>query len=257
MAPFLSRLGSGGGTTAGFGFGKRNIITIPDVPYTGASAPILNTRDAAGQTLSSGIRSDPNASNLILAMPLTINGGRNFNDDVIPAGRSSSAKTVTSNNASNSSTYKFYGNALYNSGTSSYMSLTSNILNYSNNFTIECWVYWTGTLSALYQDGDRTALLWLRFAVDSTGKLNYYSYPSVSGSSTSSANLNQWNHISFTKSGSTVSYFINGVKDATTTTWANPGGTTNQFQVLDGNGPSYQDLRIYDSFVKYTGNFTP
>jgi hypothetical protein len=262
MAPFLGRLGNGGGTTAGFGFGRRRIISsnvIIVAPYTGAAAPILNTTDSAGQILSSGVRSDSNASNLILAMPLTTSGGRSYNNDIIPSGRTSPAKTITNyNSGSFSGRYKFYGDALYNSGSSSYMVPSSNILTYGNSFTIECWIYWiSGNGAAIYSDSDRGGLLWLNFGVLTDGKLWYYSYPSVSSSSTSSIIANQWNHIAFTKSGSTVSYFINGVKDATTATWSNPGGSASMFPMLDSADHSFQDLRIYDSFVKYTGNFTP
>lgn len=236
-----------------------------DPVYSGSAPPILNTSDGLGQTLSSGVRSDPNASSLELALPLTTAGGNSLTLDAIPSGRTSSAKTVTANNISNSSSvYKFYGNASLNTTTNpSYYGLPSRIIDYAQSFTIEFWVYRpSGVGAGVFSDSNGPSgggLLWFSFGISSAGNLTMYSYPSSTGNSTTgTVPADQWSHVAFVKDGSTMTYFIDGTKDSYTHTFTSPGGSTSTYQAMyTNNGVYYQDYRMYVGLAKYTANFTP
>jgi len=99
----------------------------------------------------------------------------------------------------------------------------------ANDFTIELWWYPTAfqaggaeLFSAAYGDGTNRA-----FAIYSNGgnggALGAYAgtggstWDIVSNLSIGTAILNQWNHIAFTRSGSTFATFLNGTRIATTT----------------------------------------
>jgi hypothetical protein len=230
---------------------------------TGA-IPILNTTDIYGRVIGTGVRSDSLAANLLLCLPLTTSGGRALSDDVSPTGRISSLKTVTLSNISSSSTeYAFYGSSLRNTTTStSCIDLPGQIIPYGGTFTIECWVYrGVNQRINLYNEGDKVSLLALSIYVDTNGVLNYYSYSNGTTGYPGSLAVppNQWTHVAFVTDGSTVTYFVNGVKDPVTRTWISPTQITGQYQILSQNTTAAyaQDYRIYNGIQKYTSTFTP
>ena len=73
--------------------------------------------------------------------------------------------------------------------------------------------------------------------------------------------LNEWNHIAYTRDGSTERLFVNGDFFSTTASSSRNynegrfhlGSAANNGEGSDGY---YQDLRIYKGVAKYTSNFT-
>ena len=64
----------------------------------------------------------------------------------------------------------------------------------------------------------------------------------------------QWNHIAFTRSGTTLRIFKNGVQVATTTSSV---GNASGSLIFNSNGNYVNDFRIVKGTALYTSNFTP
>ena len=198
------------------------------------------------------------------------NGSTVFTDS------SSSAVTFTANgNAQISTTQsKFGGASGYFDGTGDSISTTTMTPFQfgTGDFTVECWVYITsiGTYNAIIDTRSSGSFDNLTFGVwnaynAGTLRLDHvssYSGARLTGSSTS-VSLNTWTHIAWTRSGSTIACFVDGVKDATTVTNSgsldSSGSTAYIGQVID---PNYltgyiDDLRITKGVARYTANFTP
>ena len=104
---------------------------------TGA-LPILNT-DGGGKVARVGVRTDSNASSLVLALPLV--GIKSDFSNAINSGTSNKAVTVTNAVASNVQS-NFYGGSFYFDGTGDYLNFNTQIIpSTSGDFTIEMWVY--------------------------------------------------------------------------------------------------------------------
>jgi hypothetical protein len=91
------------------------------------------------------LRSDPYASNLVLAVPGIINGqSSGYGDYSADIKGSGSNKTVTSNsNAGVAVTASYYGSALIFDGVDDYFTIPANDTDFqfgSGDFTVECWV---------------------------------------------------------------------------------------------------------------------
>lgn len=143
----------------------------------------------------------------------------------------------------------------------------------SGDFTIEFWFFLTGNLAGAYlldKDG-RNGVSHPSYAVTaSSSGVTFYL-----GSGTSLAALQQftgatpvtanaWHHAAFTRSGSTVRGFLNGVQQFSTaqTVTINDGGRAlNVGARYDGtNFPMLgyiDELRITKGVARYTANFTP
>jgi len=74
--------------------------------------------------------------------------------------------------------------------------------------------------------------------------------------------LNTWNHVAYTRNGSTLTRYINGTANGTATWSANltgssfliGGSTAGNVGYLTGN---IDDFRITVGVARYTANFTP
>jgi hypothetical protein len=163
-----------------------------------------------------------------------------------------------------------YGGSGYFSGNTEYLSLASNAAFGfgTGDFTVEFWL-WQNSL-------DTAGLVDFRgegsfsndapdFEVNSTGKL--YVYKESTGiilTTTNSIAARAWTHVAFTRSGTTLRVFINGIVDPTTVTdstnWGAPDGnliiasTKEITAFLNGY---ISNLRIVKGAAVYTGNFTP
>jgi hypothetical protein len=139
----------------------------------------------------------------------------------------------------------------------------------TGDFTVECWVYITsvGTYSGIIDTRATSSFDNLAFGVynvSGTLRLDHVSSNSgarLTGTSTS-VSLNTWTHIAWTRSGSTIACFVDGVKDTTTVTNSgnldSTGSTAYIGRVLD---PVFltgyiDDLRITKGVARYTANFT-
>ncbi len=129
----------------------------------------------------------------------------------------------------------------------------------TGNFTIEAWVY--PTVGSVYRGifangGASTGSFAVYLTNGDTVRLDYYGGGGV-GTTTTVA-LNTWSHIVVARSGSTISIFINGTRQATTTTSDN--NTSNACYVGASWGGASDYMQGYMSnlrVVKGTAVYDP
>jgi hypothetical protein len=249
-----------------------NFSTSTGGPTSVAAAtgalPVFNTTDTYGTVKGTGTRTDTNSASIVLALPMDgTNGGTSFGDQSAVIKGSGSAKTLTVNGNTNTSTAqsKFYGSSGLFDGTGDYLSGTDADFAFgTGDFTVECWT----RLSSVTTDqnfvatrgapGSSTA--W-SFGINSSSKVYTYTDGLVATGSTS-LTANVWNHVAITRSGSTFRIFVNGVQDASATNSQNFSTQTLGIG-LSSDGTQYplagylQDVRLYKGVAKYTSNFNP
>jgi len=171
---------------------------------------------------------------------------------------------------------KFGGSSMYFDGTGDYLYARNNQdLNLgTGDFTCECWVYvtsWSNAnphLFAKWNDGGNgyaykgrilSSGASLRFGTGNNGTLS--TEFDFSGANLS---LNTWYHIAFTRYGSSLKAFVNGVQIGSTQTTSNSLSSNSAFLVgaASDGGLDYifgyiDDLRITKGIARYTSNFTP
>ena len=233
---------------------------------TGA-LPIHNTSGTFGGTKVTGNRTDPNASNLVLA----ISGSGSYQDISATIKGSGTNKTVTANGnvTTSSSEGKYYGGgSLELTGSSGdYFSIpnSSDFAFGTGDFTVEFWIKTTDTAFNIL---DITAGGgWSTVLVNAGAQLFWQ----TSRASTNLFNITTnsdlidgaWHHVAFVRSSNVVKPYLDGVQIGTsagytdntdydvTTGSLNIGSGANG--VLDGY---MQDIRIYKGVAKYTSNFT-
>ena len=145
----------------------------------------------------------------------------------------------------------------------------------SNNFTAECWVYFT-TNSVGYQpimgnNGSSDAQGWI-ISTETNNRL--YFYYSVNGSSWAGSidtgitpTVNVWTHIAIVRNGSAITFYVNGVASGTPiSTSSSLNSPSGNFRV--GRYPYYpggartltgyiSNVRLVNGTAVYTSNFTP
>lgn len=157
-------------------------------------------------------------------------------------------------------------------GTGDYLQTPSST-NFSANsdFTFECWIR-PATVSTLRTIVNKTPVSGTaneyQFYVSAAAKLSIvvYSAGSVTISIVGSTSIvvNTWNHVAFTKNGSTWRVFINGVMDGSAAESAGYGtnsepltiGRQTSNSTRDFNG-YIDEMRIIKGGAIYTSNFTP
>ena len=247
--------------------------TVPLHMATGG-LPILNT-NKGGTVARPGVRPDPLASNIVLALPLS-NRYQAIGTDVHHLVKGSgSPKTLTNTGSvgSNASYFNFYGRSgcvnLENAANQRIEISASDDFNMgTGDFTVECWIYPKDTGAA---DGSlfvtHNGSTYFAFNFDPGGEFNIYlNSGSASWSPTTPENLieyTKWNHVALVKHSNVVKVYVNGLAigsyshsgqvgyNASDTTLCRIGG--------GGSGAlnSYmQDMRIYKGVAKYTDTFT-
>ena len=158
---------------------------------------------------------------------------------------SSNAFTITSAGTPSVQAFSpFAPTAAYDAsvvGGSGYFDGTGDCLTLANNaalqmsasdFTLEAWVYTASTANQAFMAHEASGALGFQFAVETNQSVTIAISSSGSAyatvvTSTSKLKLGQWNHLAAVRSGSgtgNITIYINGVKDATTGTFA---GTMN------------------------------
>ncbi|NBR25083.1 MAG: LamG domain-containing protein, partial [Micrococcales bacterium] len=140
----------------------------------------------------------------------------------------------------------------------------------TGDFTIEAWVYVTSISSyagILETRPGVTGQTYVFGIYNSSGnRLDFYMGPSVTRlTSASTVNLNSWNHVAVSRSGTTVRLFINGVLDANTVTTSasiDANATTQLIGTIrDGDGYNLNgyisNLRVVKGTAVYTSSFIP
>jgi hypothetical protein len=170
-----------------------------------------------------------------------------------------------------------YSGAAYFDGSGDYVSLPNSASHavLPGDFTVECWFYVNTVSGTQTIISHRTAnsgsgayvpfLLWMESAALTLYvSSNNSSWNIVNGTAVGTIAPYQWYHLAYTRTGSTVRVFLNGVQTHTFSTSA-AFSTANALQV-GMTGPSetgaplngyVSDVRITKGTGVYTGNFTP
>lgn len=134
----------------------------------------------------------------------------------------------------------------------------------TGNFTIEAWVY-VSSVSATpgifdcRVSGNEAGGFW--FGLNTSAKLVFYTNATKLTASTA-LSLNTWHHVAMTRSGSTVTIWLNGVSDGTVTNSDNftTGGcyVGSAYTGTDNPFTGYiSSLRFLKGTAQYTSAFTP
>ena len=174
---------------------------------------------------------------------------------------------------------KFGGSSIYFDGTNSKAVMSSSVNMYmTGDFTIECWVYWTGT-AAYYQNfvGSNNTFtsnasffrVWGTASPNNANKIGIGNPTHDAASSVFSTNnlpTNQWVHVAATRSSGIIRVFINGNLEKTGSSDTSvydfgQGGTCVGDSPWDGAQGWFSgyidDLRITKGYARYTAAFTP
>lgn len=154
---------------------------------------------------------------------------------------------------------------------------TTALTTYTGDFTFECWVNPTATnltsswsiWDSRQSGGTPNAMVFSLVALASpvTGqwRISYYNGTSYYG--TGIVNVNQWSHIAFVRSGSTMTFYVNGIAGGTATISGTQAGTATTNPVWIGTKDNsiatygtvgyISNFRIVNGTAVYTANFTP
>jgi len=221
--------------------------------------PILNTV-SGGKVAAPGTRTDANASDLVLALPLC----DNFNDvhaDIKGSGGNigiTESGTVDFQiNQSN-----FYGRAGKFDGSNDKLTSGTVAVNQAD-FTVEAWVRFTNADSSNETVVEFTGTNRWIFGRKGTGDNSKMYIWDGSGERLSGTQVvdDVWHHMAWVKDGGTVHYYLNGTKihsydgsyGTTSSDTICVGRNDDDFEPLHGY---LQDVRVYNS-AKYTKNFIP
>ena len=252
--------------------------TVPLHMATGG-LPILNT-NSGGTTACPGVRPDPLASNIVLALPLSDRSATAIGVDVhhlIKGSGSPKTLTNTGSIATNITEPHFYGR----SGAIDLVDASSDRVEISpsddfnmgtGDFTVECWIH---PKTAGASDGSLFVLQTLTggeayFAFNyspNTERFNIYLNTGSAGWSPQTPEYmieyTKWNHVALVKHSNVVKLYVNGLAigsyshsgqvgyDASVTTICRIGGGGSSSLNL-----YMQDMRVYKGVAKYTDTFT-
>jgi hypothetical protein len=175
-----------------------------------------------------------------------------------------------------------HGGSAYFDGTGDYLNAGSNAaLDLSGDFTVEMWVYgntadWNSGDAAGYtclvdtrNQSNATENNRLFFGIQNSISAPYF-YNAGTNTQTSSSitvKVGAWNHIAYSRSGSTIKIFVNGIQGASFTdstafsasrwvigTGAAVGGGSNNRAGIQGY---ISDHRVVKGTAIYTSNFVP
>ncbi len=254
---------------------------VTNIEKATGGLPILNT-NSSGTVGLAGVRHDPLASYVVLALPLS--GGSSNSQTTSPTTGQDFSKLIngsttekqTDNNGDIPSVVSdpnFYGSSVYFANTNSDImnvrelnsgSTGSNDFEFTGDYCIEMYVNPRDFGAA---DGS----LWVTsngsqyhaFNLDPGNQFNiYFNSGSASWQPTvSHLDYNNWNHVALTREGSTVRLFVNGLLAQDTTSSGTHGyGQGANLARIGGGGSGalnayIQDLRIYKGTAKYTTDF--
>jgi hypothetical protein len=177
-------------------------------------------------------------------------------------------------NAQTSTVVKKYGTgSMYFDGSGDYLSIPNHpaFLFGSGDYTIEAWIYPTAAVGAPCIAGIWSVITpgkqaWM-FYFDGNGSLKLIIDPAdtvVLSAPNGTIQINVWQHVAVTKSGTAFKMFKDGVVVASATqshTMQDGTGALEIGDVSDGGTHDYagyiDDLRITKGYARYTANFTP
>jgi hypothetical protein len=174
------------------------------------------------------------------------------------------------NNATiSTSQYRFGSTSLYLNGINDYAIIPAyDAFNFgTDDFTIDFWVYVLNTGSYFpiieaRQSASYSNYIFGLYYISGAFRVDFV-VPTGRLTSTSSIQLNQWQHIAIIRTSGILKCFINGVIDITTYTYASAINTGRSSLYLgcniDGNyfNGYIDELRISKNIARWTENFTP
>jgi len=163
------------------------------------------------------------------------------------------------------------GGSVYFDGNGDTMSIPTNIgVNFNSNtdFTIECWIYKTGSFKnydsiwSKFDTGGDGSGPWLH--INSSGNI-LFGFTGLNGqTSTQRIQLNMWHHIAVVRDNPIIKVYLDGVATSISFNYTNSlGGNVHPFLIGNINGYSryfegyMSDLRINNGTAVYTTDFTP
>ena len=234
---------------------------------TGA-LPILE--GAGGAVANVGVRTDANASNLFLALPLV--GTTNDESNKINSGSTTKIATNSSVTASATQSNFYGGSHHWNSNTDSllYAQQGNDLVFGTGDFTIEFWFYddnghnGNNNRCVLFDNrrggnvqGDPPQLVGY---VDSHNEINLYYANGSEINITVPSTVGKWWHYAAVRSSGTTKLYIDGVEVGSasdTTNYPNNGIALGSGTDSGYSWSGYiQDFRVYKT-AKYTENFIP
>jgi hypothetical protein len=232
---------------------------------TGA-LPILNT-DGGGKVARVGVRTDSNASSLVLALPLV--GIKSDFSNAINSGTTEKVVTNTGVTFASPGVDTFYGTyGYFVQSQSDYLEAasTTDFAFGTGDFTLEARIYAVslpGTNNRIITSGTGSAGDRSNFQL-MVGSAGYLEFDNTSTyqSATGLIATGRWYHVAATKSSGTLRLFIDGVivkEQADSYNVTENGGVTIGREATAGsywNG-YIQDFRVYNGLAKYTQNFIP
>jgi hypothetical protein len=180
--------------------------------------------------------------------------------------------TVTFNGNSQISTAqsKFGGSSLYFNGPAGddVILPASSAYLFSADFTIEMWFYMVAlnTYSVLYATyaGSTAGSIEIQIRSAIGNKIRTWYNSGGAFDSNTSISTGQWYHWALTRSGTTVTYWLNGVSDGTMTLSGDMGRSNSDLYFGSWNSStSYvfngyiDDIRVTNGVARYTSTFTP
>jgi hypothetical protein len=150
------------------------------------------------------------------------------------------------------------------------------LITFPGDFTFECWVYPSETtLSTVWGIWDSRnasgaaamtfSLNALASPVSGSWRMAYFNGTSYYGTGT--VLYNQWTYVAWVRSGTTMTFYVNGVAGGTATISGTQTGTATTNPIYIGtkdNGTAnfgtlgyIADLRITNGYARYTTTFTP
>jgi hypothetical protein len=159
------------------------------------------------------------------------------------------------------------GSGYFNGSTDWLLTPSTGQFNPAGDFTIECWFYMPslpGTYYELFGNYNaNTATCW-EFEITSTGVFNFYTNGGTPRISTASSAIkpNTWYHACMTRSGTTITGYINGVSVGTYTQSGSFGSATLPVYIASQSASLpfkgyISDARLVNGTCVYTSNFIP
>ena len=236
-----------------------NLREVTSALYSGTFTPSTTPLTAiSGTTLLTCADNrfiDDSANNYAITFSIAFPSVERFN----PFGASSAYSTSV------------VGGSAYFDGTGDYLSVpTGTALNLSSgDFTIEGWIYATDVIGyhTIFSNGDYPSTAQVILSVAAAPSL-YMSNGSgwvIVLSSSINVNINSWNHIAVTASGTTYTIWVNGVSGGSSSasfTRATPASTSVVGRLYVSTDDYYtkgytSNVRVVKGTALYTSNFTP
>jgi len=217
---------------------------------------------------ASGASVDPNFRNVTLLLHGDGSNGAQNNTFI---DSSTNNFTITRNGNTTQGSFSPYGSrwSNYFDGSGDYLTISSGAaFGYATgDFTIEFWIYLTGTQDQTIISNLTSASSTNPHIYYSAGTIRYYT-ASADRITSGSISLNQWYHVALTRASGSTKMFVNGVQAGSTYADSNNYGTTAPLGIAtywSGGSPVttntftgyMSNVRIVKGTAVYTAAFTP